>query len=125
MIAQATNIGNHKMAQTSNCVYYTLESTYKQYMRLATLKKAHEIIAHHIALLSIFPHYTFDLDVLYGAIDGQKFETVTPTTKARHSKKYFKKGRGVMAYTMLSNYVPISSDVIGAHEHESHFVFDI
>lgn len=125
MIAQATNIGNHKMAQTSDCVYYTLESTYKQYMRLATLKKANEIIANHIALLSIFPHYTFDLDVLYGAVDGQKFETITPTTKARHSKKYFKKGRGVVAYTMLSNYVPLSSDVIGAHEHESNFVFDV
>jgi TnpA family transposase len=26
---------------------------------------------------------------------------------------------------MLSNYVPISSNVIGAHEHESNFVFDI
>jgi TnpA family transposase len=125
MISQATNIGNHKMAQTSDCVYYTLESTYKQYMRLATLKKANEIIANHIALLSIFPHYTFDLDVIYGAVDGQKFEAITPTTKARNSKKYFKKGRGVVAYTMLSNYVPISSDVIGAHEHESSFVFDI
>lgn len=125
IISQATNIGNHKMAQTSDCVYHVLESTYKQYMRLITLKKANEIIANHIAHLSIFHHYTFDLDILYGAVDGQKFEAVTPTTKARYSRKYFKKGRGVVAYTMLSNYVPINSDVIGAHERESNFVFDI
>ena len=125
MISQATNIGNHKMAQTSDCAYHILESTYKQYMRLVTLKKANSIIANHIAHLSIFPHYTFDLNVLYGAVDGQKFEALTPTTKARYSRKYFKKGRGVVAYTMLSNYVPINSDVIGAHEHESNFVFDI
>ena len=124
MISQATNIGNHKMAQTSDCVYHTLESTYKQYMRLATLKKANEIIADNITHLSIFPHYTFDLNVLYGAVDGQKFEAITPTIKARNSRKYFKKGRGIVAYTMLSNYVPISSNVIGAHEHESNFVFD-
>lgn len=91
MISQATNIGNHKMAQTSDCAYHILESTYKQYMRLVTLKKANSIIANHIAHLSIFPHYTFDLNVLYGAVDGQKFEALTPTTKARYSRKYFKK----------------------------------
>ena len=70
MISQATNIGNHKMAQTSDCIYHILESTYKQYMRLATLKKANEIIANNITRLSIFPHYTFDLNILYGAVDG-------------------------------------------------------
>jgi len=125
MIAQATGIGNHKMAQTSDCGYRTLESTYKMYLRLSTLKKANEIVVNHVASLSIFPHYTFDLDILYGSLDGQKFETITPTAKARYSRKYFKKGRGVVAYTLLSNYVPIQSNLIGAHEHESHFVFDM
>jgi TnpA family transposase len=125
MIAQATGIGNHKMAQTSDCTYNVLESTYKMYLRLSTLKRVNEIVANHIASLSIFPHYTFDLDILYGSLDGQKFETITPTIKARYSRKYFKKGRGVVAYTLLSNYVPIQSNLIGAHEHESHFAFDI
>jgi len=40
------------MAQTSDCAYHILESTYKQYMRLVTLKKANSIIANHIAHLS-------------------------------------------------------------------------
>jgi len=58
-------------------------------------------------------------------LDGQKYEAITPTAKARYSRKYYKKGRGVVAYTLLSNHVPIQTEIIGAHEHESHFVFDI
>ncbi len=45
--------------------------------------------------------------------------------KSRRSRKYFGKGSGVVAYTLLSNHVPIQTKLIGAHEHESHFVFDI
>jgi len=58
-------------------------------------------------------------------VDGQKFWSTTPTAKARHSRKYYGKGRGVVAYTMLTNHVPIQCELIGANEHESHFVFDI
>ena len=78
------------------------------------------------AHLDIFPHYTFDtLQALFGSFDGQKFEAITPTAKARHSQKYFGKGRGVVAYTLLSNHIPIQSEVIGAHKHESYYAFDI
>lgn len=94
-------------------------------MRLSTLNKANDIIANAISRLSIFKHYTFDHEILYSGVDGQKFETVTPTAKARHSRKYYRKGRGVVAYTMLANHVPIQCELIGAHEHESHYVFDI
>ena len=78
-----------------------------------------------IAKMSIFPSYSFDLTVLYGAVDGQKFEVETPTIKARYSKKYFRKGKGVVAYTLLANHVPLQTELIGANEHESYFVFDI
>lgn len=125
LISQAMNIGNYKMAQTSDIPYHILESTYQQYMRIATLKKSHDIIANAIMHLSIFPYYTFDLDILYGSVDGQKFEVLTPTAKARYSRKYYKKGRGVVAYTLLSNHVPIQGEIISDHDHESNFVFDI
>ncbi len=125
LIAQSTNIGNHKMSQTSDVSYHILESTYQQYMRLSTLKNAHDKIANAISRLPIFPHYTFDLEDLFGAYDGQKFEMTTPTAKARHSRKHFKKGCGVVAYTLLSNHVPIQCELIGAHEHESYFAFDL
>lgn len=125
IIAQATGIGNYKMAQTSDISYRALETTYEQYLRLSTLKKAHDDIANAITRLSIFPYYTFDLDLLYGSFDGQKYETITPTARARYSRKYYKKGRGVVAYTLLSNHVPIQGELIGAHEHESSFAFDL
>jgi hypothetical protein len=125
IVSQAMGIGNYKMSQTSDIPYSVLETTYAQYMRLSTLKKAHDDIANAMILLGIFPYYTFDLDVLYGSVDGQKYETITPTARARYSRKYYKKGRGVVAYTLLSNHVPLQTEIIGAHEHESHFVFDI
>lgn len=125
VLSQAMNIGHYKMAQTSDIPYHTLEETYQQYIRLNTLKKANDIVANSIRNLSIFPHYTFDLNLLYGGFDGQKFEALTPTAKARYSRKYYKKGRGIVAYTLLSNHVPIQSEIIGAHEHESYFAFDI
>lgn len=125
LLSQAFGIGNYKMSQTSDISYRALETTYEQYMRLATLKKANDVIANATARLSIFPHYTFDPSGLYGGLDGQKFETTTPTAKARYSRKYYKKGRGIVAYTLLSNHVPVQSEIIGAHEHESNFAFDI
>jgi TnpA family transposase len=122
---QGTNINNHKMAQTSDISYSALEATYKQRLRLSSINKAHDIIANKFYKLGIFKHYTFDHDVLYGAVDGQKFCSTTPTAKARYSRKYYGKGRGIVAYTMLTNHVPIQCELIGSHEHESHFVFDI
>jgi TnpA family transposase len=92
---------------------------------LATLQAANDRISNFIAAAPIFPHYSFGLEALYGSVDGQKFEAATPTVKARYSSKYFGKGKGVVAYTFLANHVPLQTELIGAHEHESHFVFDI
>jgi TnpA family transposase len=33
--------------------------------------------------------------------------------------------KGVSAYTMVLNHVPCNARIIGTHEHESHFVYDI
>jgi Tn3 transposase DDE domain len=63
--------------------------------------------------------------LLYGAVDGQKFGVERPTVKARHSRKYFGRGKGVVAYTLLCNHVPLQGWLIGAHEYEAHHVFDI
>jgi Domain of unknown function (DUF4158)/Tn3 transposase DDE domain len=89
----AMNHGNQVMARTSDIPYHVLESTYQQYLRQATLHAANDRISNAIAALSIFPHYSFDLDVLYGAVDGQKFGVERPTVKARYSHKYFGRGK--------------------------------
>ncbi len=125
IIAQALNHGNLSMAETSDIAYHVLEATYQQYLRLSTLQAANDRISNFIAGLPIFSHYSFGLDVLYGGVDGQKFAVANPTIKARYSSKYFGRGKGVVAYTLLANHVPLQTELIGAHEHESHFVFDI
>ncbi len=125
IIAQAMNHGNLDMARTSDIPYHVLESTYQQYLRQASLQAANDRISNAIACLPIFPHYSFDINALYGAVDGQKFGVERPTVKARYSRKYFGRGKGVVAYTLLCNHVPLQGWLIGAHEYEAHHVFDI
>jgi TnpA family transposase len=125
IIAQAMNHGNLVMSRTSDIEYHVMETTYQQYLRQASLQAANDCISNAIAELPIFPHYSFDLDVQYGAVDGQKFEVERPTVKARYSRKYFGRGKGVVAYTMLCNHIPFNGYLIGAHEYEGHHVFDV
>jgi hypothetical protein len=125
IIAQAMNHGNVVMAKTSDIPYHVMETTYQQYLRQASLQAANDRISNGIAALPIFPYYSFGLDTLYGSVDGQKLEVEWPTVKARHSRKYFGRGKGVVAYTMLCNHVPLQGWIIGAHELEGHHVFDI
>ena len=125
IIAQAMNHGNQVMARTSDIPYHVLESTYQQYLRQASLNAANDCISNAIAALPIFPHYSFDMNTLYGAVDGQKFGVERPTVKARYSRKYFGRGKGVVAYTLLCNHVPLNGYLIGAHDYEGHHMFDI
>jgi len=125
IIARAMGLGNLSMAETSDIPYHVLEATDQQHLRLATLRAACDRVSNFIAGLDIFPLYSFDPEVLYGSVDGQKFAAADPTVKARYSRKYFGTGKGVVAYTLLANHVPLETELIGAHEHESHYVFDI
>ncbi|MDD2466279.1 MAG: Tn3 family transposase [Desulfobulbus sp.] len=125
IIAQAMNHGNVVMSRTSDIPYHVLEATYQQYLRQASLLVANDRISNAIAALPIFPYYSFELNALYGAVDGQKFGVERPTVKARYSRKYFGRGKGVVAYTLLCNHVPLNGYLIGAHEYEGHHVFDI
>ncbi|CTS37664.1 Transposase and inactivated derivatives%2C TnpA family [Escherichia coli] len=102
-----------------------LETTYEQYLRLASLVTTNDCITDAIEALPIFPHYSFDPETLYGAVDGQKFGVERPTLKARHSRKYFGRGKGMVAYTLLCNHIPINGYLIGTNDYEAHHVFDI
>jgi TnpA family transposase len=74
--------------------------------------------------LPIFPYYELG-DVIHSGIDGQKFDTRTHTINARYSPKYFGLKKGVTAYSMVASHIPINTQIIGANDHESHYVFDI
>ncbi|MGF1804291.1 Tn3 family transposase, partial [Aliivibrio sifiae] len=125
IIAQAMNHGNHVLARTSDIPYHVLDNCYQQYLRHATLHHANDRISDAIGLLPIFPHYSLDLSALYGAVDGQKFAVQHPTLKARYSRKHFGRGKGVAAYTLLCNHIPLNGCLISNHDYEAHHVFDI
>jgi len=56
ILAQAFNYGNYKMSQTSDISYVSLENTYQQYLHLATLKAANDMISNSIGKLKIFEY---------------------------------------------------------------------
>jgi TnpA family transposase len=124
IIAQAMNYGNFKMAETCDIPYHVLEATHQQHLRPATLIDANDQVSNFITSLPIFPYYSIDMEVLYSSVDGQKFAAANPTLKARHSRKYFGKDRGVVAYTLLANHVALQTELLGANQHESYWVFD-
>ena len=104
--------------------YQRLASTSDNRIRLETLREANDRVSNGIARLPIFQHYNLGPTV-HSSSDGQKFETRRDTVNARHSPKYFGLKKGIVSYTLVANHVPVNAEVIGANEHESHYVFDL
>ncbi len=75
-------------------------------------------------MLAVFQHYDIG-ETVHSSSDGQKFETQRHTINARHSRKYFGLKKGIVSYTLVANNIPVNADIIGANDHESHYVFDI
>ena len=123
VVAMGTNMGLQKMAEVSGISYASLASTARNYLRPETLHAANDAISNATAGLPAF--HLFDIgDQIHSSSDGQRFETQIDTFQARHSPKYYGLGKGVSACTAVANHVPFNMKVIGAHEHESHYVFD-
>ena len=128
VIALATNKGLFKMAESSDITYQALFSATKSYLTLENIHNANDKISNALFKLSAFTHFNISEDTIHSSSDGQKFETQIDTINARHSPKYFGLKKGVTAYTaytLVANNIPVNAKIIGANEHESHFVFDI
>ena len=125
IIANATNLGIHKMAESSDLSYQRMYTQSKNFMRLETLRDANDAITNAIADLSIFKYWDIHDDYMHGSVDDQKYETRLNSFIARYSSKYFGIGRGVSAYTLCANHIPVNTKIISANQHESHYLFDI
>ena len=124
LLAWGTNMGLGTMGQISDIGYHTLAATSDHFIRLETLREANDRITNAIVKMPLFRHFDID-DAIHSSSDGQKFETGINTINARHSPKYFGLKKGVVAYTLVANHIPVNARIIGANEHESHYVFDI
>ncbi|MBU1468577.1 MAG: transposase [Gammaproteobacteria bacterium] len=125
ILANGTNYGLYKMANISDRSMGKLRSVDDSYVRCETLGKSNDLVSNAIAALPIFGYYHIDDKQLFSSIDGQKFECRINTFKARYSSKYFSNGKGVSALTLVSNHVPVSTQIIGANKYEGHFAFDL
>ena len=57
LIANGTNLGIFKMANLCDLNYTNLQTTEKNYLRLATIRAANDVVSNAIAKLSIFRHW--------------------------------------------------------------------
>ncbi len=124
LVAMGTNMGLWKMAEVSGLSHSALMTTARNFLRAETLHAANDAVSNATAALPMFDQYDID-DRKHSSSDGQRVETQIHTINARHGSKYFGLKKGVSAYTLVANHVPCNARIIGTHEHESHFVFDI
>jgi TnpA family transposase len=124
VVAMGTNMGLWKMADVCGLGHASLMTTARNFLRLETLHAANDAISNATALLPAFQLFKIR-DEVHSSSDGQRMQTQFNTFNARHSPKYFGLQKGVSSYTLVANHVPINARIIGTHEHESHFVFDL
>jgi TnpA family transposase len=124
VVAMGTNMGLWKMAEVSGLGHSALMTTARNFLRAETLHAANDAISNATAALAMFDQYDID-GMKHSSSDGQRVETQIHTINARHGSKYFGLKKGVSVYTLVANHVPCNARIIGTHEHESHFVFDI
>jgi TnpA family transposase len=125
LIANGTNLGILKMADICDLRLASLQTTERNYVRLSTLKAANDVISNAIATLPIFKFWNLGKDSLHASLDGQKFKTQRDTLISRYSSKYFGLEKGVVAYTLVANHIPVNARIIAANEHESRYLFDL
>lgn len=124
VVAFGTNMGLGKMAEVSGLAPPSLITTARSFLRPETLHAANDAISNATSALPAFKLFNIRSE-LHSSSDGQRFETQINTFNSRYSPKYFGWDKGVSACTVVANHVPINAKIIGTHEHESHFVFDL
>lgn len=122
ILANGTMQGINEFSKRSNLKYQRLQVAEQNHVRLATLRDAADIIVNYMVNLPIFDLYDLGGNK-HGSIDGTKKKSRRRVLKARHSKKYFGTDVGLVVMTMTLGHVPFVTRIIGANEHESHFVY--
>ena len=125
IIGNGTYYGLHGMASISDRSYDHLRTVQANYLRPETLNLGNDAINDGTAKLSIFKHYNIQEGLIHASADGQKFESRLETFKTRYSSKYFGTNKGLTSMNLIVNHVALNAQIIGANEHESHFILDL
>jgi len=122
ILANGTLQGTHAFAKRSNLSYKRLCQAEDNHIRLQTLRSAADVLIDKMLGLPIFDLYLLSNNK-HGSVDGTKRKLKRRLLKARYSSKYFGTDVGMVLMTMGVGNIPFATKVIGANEHESHFVF--
>lgn len=125
LVAFGENIGLLKMADISDIPYQAMATAARNFIFLENLKNANDLVTNEMAKLPIFKYFNIEEELVHGSIDGQKIDTQINTINARHSPKYFGLKKGIASITLIANNIPVNAKIIGAHEHESYFAYDL
>lgn len=125
IFGNGANYGIHKMANASDRSINMLRGVNDKYIRPEITGLANDTISDAISTLPIFKYWTINESSPFGSVDGQKHSCRINTFKTRFSSKYFRKGKGVSAMTLVSNHVPLATEIISPNEYEGHFAFDL
>lgn len=125
IVANGSRYGTHNMANLCNLSYDVLRSAEKNYLRMETLQAANDVISNHIARLSIFKYYNIQEDKLHASYDGQRFESRFNTISTNFCSKYFGRGKGVSAVSLIANHIPVNAQMMGLNGHESYYLYDL
>jgi hypothetical protein len=125
LVAFGENIGLLKMAEISDISYQAMVTAARNFIFLENLKNGNDLVTNEMAKLPIFKYFNIEEEIIHGSIDAQKIDTQINTINARHSPKYFGLRKGVASITLIANNIPVNAKIIGTHEHESYFAFDL
>lgn len=124
-IANATRQGVYQMSELCDFSHDNLLRFQSNYLNIENLRKANDRISNATSKLGIFKHYNYRQGYIHASMDGQKFRSRKSTRRMRFSSKYFRKGKGFYADTMLANHVPLIAKLCSLNTHESYNVFDL
>ena len=123
-LANAIRVGVRKMSKISDLNASALVTAESAYIRVETLIAATDAINNAAAKLPIYKQWYIN-SILHGSLDGLKLETSLRNILARHSSKFFGCGVGVSAYNEIVNCFSIAGRLIGTHDYEGNFTFEM
>lgn len=121
------NLGIPTMAKAASQVRHSqLENTTNWYFNLANINKANDAISNFTAKLPLADLYLKKEGELRTSSDGQKIRLISENTIfADYSAKYYRKGKGIVAYTFVDERcIPFYSVIIDASLREAIYVLD-
>lgn len=124
IVALGCNLGLSSVGQiTQQLNESTFETVVEKYFELEKIEKAIDSILSKVEKMPVALLYRGDK--VHTSSDGQKYVAIN-TMLARFSSKYFGKGQGIVADTMITdNYLPTSSKLIAANDREAIYVLDL